>query len=75
MLSWGGGKPPPQTSPLHKTTDFDGKTNLGGLLHNRPFFYLFFFFFVLPVMVNKHEYNTITNRILSKIVVRPTVCF
>jgi len=33
MLSWGGGKPPPQTSPLHKTTDFDGKNNPGGLLH------------------------------------------
>jgi len=27
MLSWGGGKPP------HKTTDFDGKNNPGGLLH------------------------------------------
>jgi len=28
MLSRGGDK------PLHKTTDFDGKTNFGGLLHN-----------------------------------------
>jgi len=33
MLSWGGGKPPPRPHPLHKTTDFDGKNNPGGLLH------------------------------------------
>jgi len=36
MLSWGGGKPLPLPRPhsLHKTTDLDGKTNPGGLLHN-----------------------------------------
>ena len=37
MLSWGGGKPPPQTPLLHKTTDFDGKTNPGGVLQSTQY--------------------------------------
>ena len=34
LFKLGRGKPPPQTLPLHKTTDFAGKTNPGGLLQS-----------------------------------------